>query len=421
MIVLVLNCGSSSVKYSLFAIGSEEKRLVRGFFDCIGLPDARLVQESGGSKARRKVEIERRFEAKDHSHAISEILDALACGGQGALPSFDSIDAVGHRVVHGGDRFSGAVRIDGDVLKFLRDHLFLAPLHNPPNLAGIEAVSRLLPRAHQVAVFDTAFHQTLPEHAYIYALPHELCEKHHIRRYGFHGTSHRFVAQEAARIMETPAEMLRLITCHLGNGSSIAAVKFGRSQDTTMGFTPLEGLVMGTRCGDLDPAVVLHLQEQLGLSPEEVGILLNRESGMLGLSGLSSDMRDILRAVYANGRRGALNIGHPQHKRSKLALEVYIYRIKKYIGAYAAAMGGVDAVVFTGGIGQNLSAIQEDACAGLEFMGVMLGPTRSLGYGRFELSRPNSKVKVLAIPTDEELVIARDTLRIVQADLGTKL
>lgn len=270
----------------------------------------------------------------------------------------------------------------------------------------------------QVAVFDTAFHQTLPPHAYIYALPYELYEKHRIRRYGFHGISHRFIAQEAARTLNRPAEELRLITCHLGNGSSIAAIKHGRSVDTTMGFTPLEGLAMGTRCGDLDPAIVLFLQDQEGLSQAEVSDLLNKKSGMAELSGCSSDMREILRAVYLDGQKGALNKAHPQHVRSKLALDVYIYRIKKYIGAYAAAMGGVDAIVFTGGIGQNLSVVQEDACNGLQFMDVETGPARDMGNGCYCLSKPTSGVKVLAMPTEEELMIARETLEILQADKG---
>lgn len=415
MIILVLNCGSSSVKYSLFSIGSGEKRLVRGYIDRIGFHNSRLIQESRGSRAEHQLKV------RDHSHAISKLLDILVDNDSsihGILPSLDYIDAVGHRVVHGGDRFASAARIDDGVLEFLRGHLYLAPLHNPPNLEGIEAIARLIPNVPQVAVFDTAFHQTLPPHAYIYALPYELYEKHRIRRYGFHGISHRFIAQEASRILNRPAEELRLITCHLGNGSSIAAVKHGRSVDTTMGFTPLEGLAMGTRCGDLDPAIVLFLQDQEGLSQAEISDLLNRRSGMVGLSGCSSDMREILRAVYLDGQKGALNTAHPQHVRSKLALDVYIYRIKKYIGAYAAAMGGVDAIVFTGGIGQNLSVIQEDVCAGLEFIGIEIGLTRDLGNGCYCLSKPTSDVKVLAIPTEEELIIARDTLEILQADKG---
>jgi acetate kinase len=416
MIILVLNCGSSSVKYSLFSIGSEEKRLARGSIDRIGFHNSRLIQESRGSRTEYQLKV------RDHSHAISQLLDMLLnvpvdndSSIRGILPSLNYIDAVGHRVVHGGDRFASAARIDDSVLEFLRGHLYLAPLHNPPNLAGIEAISRLIPRATQVAVFDTAFHQTLPPHACIYALPYELSEKYRIRRYGFHGISHRFVAQEAARIMKRPPEDLRLITCHLGNGSSIAAVKHGRSVDTTMGFTPLEGLAMGTRCGDLDPAIVLFLQDQAGLNHAEISDLLNRRSGMAGLSGCSSDMREILRAVYLDDRRRTLNNGNPHHKRSKLALDVYVYRIKKYIGAYAAAMGGVDAVVFTGGIGQSLSVIQEDACKGLEFMGVEIGTARSLGNGCYCLSKLTSGVKVLMIPTDEELMIARDALEILRS------
>ncbi len=373
--------------------------------------------------------------AKNHSQAIAELLDILAKTDQSLLPSLNSIDAVGHRVVHGGDRFNDAVKIDEDILRYLWGQSNLAPLHNPPNLSGMKAISRLLPQIPQVAVFDTAFHQTLPPQAYLYALPYELYKKHRIRHYGFHGTSHRYVAQEAARITGRPSADLRLITCHLGNGSSIAAVKYGRSIDTTMGFTPLEGLAMGTRSEDIDPSIVLFIQDRLGLSLAEIGDLLNKQSGMIGLSGFSSDMSVILKAVYLDGRGldKVFNIDHPRHEMSKIALGVYIYRIKKYIGAYAAAMGGVDVIVFTGGIGQNLSLIQSEACRGLEFMGVDIGVrigsgvesgiefgmglATDLGLGRYELSSPASKVRALIVPTDEELMIARDTLRVLQRHL----
>jgi len=422
MIILVLNCGSSSVKYSLFSMGSEEIRLVRGSLERIGLPGARLIQETSDHK------VECITSAADHSQAIAELMDILAKTYQSLLPSLDNIDAAGHRIVHGGDRFNDAVKIDDEILRYLWDQSYLAPLHNPPNLMGMKAISRLLPKIPQVAVFDTAFHQTLPPRAYLYALPYDLYKKHRIRRYGFHGTSHRYVAHEAARIMGKPLKDLKLLTCHLGNGSSIAAVKYGKSVDTTMGFTPLEGLAMGTRCGDVDPAVILFLQDRLGLSPSEIGDILNRQSGMVGLSGFSSDMREILKAVYLDGRGldGALNTNHLRHERSKIALGVYIYRIRRYIGAYAAAMGGIDAILFTGGIGQNLSIIQNEACRGLEFMGVDMGSnmksgmvsgiksTAYLGQGCYQLSSLTSNVKVLAIPTDEELMIARDTLRTIQ-------
>jgi acetate kinase len=413
-IILVLNCGSSSVKYSLFSIGSEEKRLVHGSIDRIGFHNARLIHESGGYKTECPLTV------RDHLHAISLLinvldtldhneLDALGHDDHSIPPPLNHIAGVGHRVVHGGDKFSSAVKIEENVLEYLKCNLHLAPLHGPPNLAGIKAISQYLPNVPQVAVFDTAFHQTLPPYAYIYALPYELYEKYHVRRYGFHGTSHRFIVQETSRILNRPAEALRLITCHLGSGSSIAAVKYGKSVDTTMGFTPLEGLAMGTRCGDLDPAIIIFLQEKVGKSLAEVGDLLNKKSGMVGLSCYSSDMREILKAVYLNGRSGIPNIGHPRHERSKLALDVYIYRIKKYIGAYAAAMGGVDAIVFTGGIGQNPSVIQEMGCSGLEFMGVEVGSARNIGGECYCMSRSSSRVKVLAIPTDEELMIARET------------
>lgn len=407
MIILVLNCGSSSIKYSLFSMGQEEKRLIRGSIDRADMADARPALKHQGLVGEYQAEIE------DHSCSVSMLLKALAQADQIILPSLDCIDAVGHRVVHGSDRFSSSVKIDETVLNFLRDHLHIAPLHNPSNLAGIESIARLMPNVPQVAVFDTAFHQTLPPHAYLYALPCELCKKHHIRRYGFHGISHRFIMQEAARLLDRPAGKLKLITCHLGSGSSIAAIKNGASVDTTMGFTPLEGLAMGTRCGDIDPAIVLFLLDRAGMDSAEISDLLNKKSGMAGLSGYSSDMREILKAVYVDGRSGPLNKAHPHHERSKLALDIYIYRVKKYIGAYASAMGGVDAIVFTGGIGQNLSAIQEGACAELEFMGIEIGAARDLGDGCYELSLPNSKVRVLTIPADEELMIARDTFRIL--------
>jgi len=398
-------------------MGHEEKRLIRGSIDRAGLDRAGLAN-AGSAWVHQGLMGEYQADVRDYSHAVSMLLETLARSDHSILPSLDCIDAVGHRVVHGSDRFSSSVKIDDVVMNFLRDNLHIAPLHNPSNLAGIESIARLLPNVPQVAVFDTAFHQTLPPHAYLYALPYELCEKHHIRRYGFHGISHSFIMQEAARILNRPAGKLRLITCHLGNGSSIAAIKNGASVDTTMGFTPLEGLAMGTRCGDLDPAIVLFLKDRAGMDPAEISDLLNKKSGMAGLSGYSSDMREILKAVYIDGRSGTLNVAHPHHERSKLALNIYIYRVKKYIGAYASALGGVDAIVFTGGIGQNLSAVQEEACAGLEFMGAEIGVARDLGDGCCELSRPNSAVRVLTIPTDEELMIARDTFRILHTAGG---
>jgi acetate kinase len=410
MKIMVLNCGSSSVKYSLFAMGETEQALVRGLVERIGLDDPRLMHKLSDG---RKI-VQEDVPVRNHQHAVRLVLEALTHAEYGVLSSTDEIDAVGHRVVHGGERFARSVRIDGEVMQTLYDHVDLAPLHNPPNITGIEAVMAILPHVPQVGVFDTAFHQTMPPHAYIYALPYELYTNYRIRRYGFHGTSHRFVTQEAARFLGRPLEELRLITCHLGNGASIAAVKYGQSMDTSMGFTPLEGLEMGTRCGDLDPAIVFFLMEKEGLDAAGANELLNKKSGVLGVSGYTSDMREIEEAAYSDIEQRAPNTDHPHHRRAKLALDIYNYRVKKYIGAYAAAMGGVDAVVFTGGIGEHSEVTPDDACAGMEFMGIELGPAINLGNGWYELSESTSRVRVLIIPSNEELMIARDTYGIVQ-------
>jgi len=410
MKILVLNCGSSSVKYSLFNMAETEAALVSGLVERIGLEDPRLIHKLPGG---RKI-VQQGVPVRNHQQAVELMLQVLIHPEHGVLVSVAEIDAVGHRVVHGGERFASSVRIDQEVMQALYDHVDLAPLHNPPNIMGIEAVAAVLPDVPQVGVFDTAFHQTMPPHAYIYALPYELYEKYRVRRYGFHGTSHRFVAQEAARFLGRPVEKLRLITCHLGNGASIAAVKYGRSVDTSMGFTPLEGLEMGTRCGDLDPAIVFFLMEREGLDADGVNELLNKKSGVLGVSGYTSDMREIEAAAYSDVPQRIANATHPHHRRSKLALDIYNYRVKKYVGAYAAAMGGVDAIVFTGGIGEHSEVTPDDACADMEFMGIELGPEIKLGDGWYELSMPTSPVRVLVIPTDEELMIARDTFRIVQ-------
>ncbi len=414
MKIMVLNCGSSSVKYSLFDMAETETALVSGLVERIGLDDPRLVHKlPGGQKI-----VQEDVPVRIHHQAIELILETLTHPDHGVLTSTGEIEAVGHRVVHGGERFASAVRIDDEVMQALYDHIDLAPLHNPPNITGIEAVTAVLPNVPQVGVFDTAFHQTMPPRAYVYALPYELYEKHRIRRYGFHGTSHRFVAQEAARFLDRPLEQLRLITCHLGNGASITAVKYGQSVDTSMGFTPLEGLEMGTRCGDLDPAIVFFLMGKEGLDAAGVNELLNKKSGVLGVSGYTSDMREIEVAAYINILQQIPNTGHPHHRRAKLALDIYNYRVKKYIGAYAAAMGGVNAVVFTGGIGEHSEVTPDEACTGMEFMGIELGPEIKLGNGWYELSKPTSRVRVLIIPTDEELMIARDTYRIVQGNRG---
>ncbi len=410
MKIMVLNCGSSSVKYSLFAMGETESALVGGLVERIGLDDPRLVHKlADGLKIVRDDLL-----LRDHRQAIQQVLAMLTHPEYGVLASTDEIEAVGHRVVHGGERFAASVRIDDAVMQALYDHVGLAPLHNPPNITGIEAVKAILPGVAQVGVFDTAFHQTMPPQAYIYALPYELYAKHRIRRYGFHGTSHRFVTHEAARFLGRPLEELRLITCHLGNGASVAAVQYGHSVDTSMGYTPLEGLAMGTRCGDLDPAIVLTLMEKEGLDTRQVNELLNKKSGVLGVSGYTFDMREIEAAVYRDVRQRTLNTDHPHHRRAKLALDIYNYRLKKYIGAFAAAMGGVEAVVFTGGIGEHSEVTPDEACAGMEFMGIELGAEIVLGNGWYELSSPTSRVRVLVIPTNEELMIARDTYRILR-------
>ncbi len=410
MQIMVLNCGSSSVKYSLFAMGETETALVSGQVERIGLDGPRLIHElANGQKI-----VWNNAAIKNHRQAIRLVLEALTHPHYGVLVSTDEIEAVGHRVVHGGERFTCSVHIDAKVMQSLYDHVNLAPLHNPPNITGIEAVTATLPNVPQVGVFDTAFHQTMQPHAHIYALPYEFYEKHRIRRYGFHGTSHRFVSQETARFLGQPLQDLRLITCHLGNGASVAAVRHGHSIDTSMGFTPLEGLEMGTRCGDLDPAIVLYLMEKERLGAAGVNELLNKKSGVLGVSGYTSDMREIEEAVYGNVHQRTLNTEHPHHRRAKLALDIYNYRVKKYIGAYAAAMGGVDAVVFTGGIGEHSEVTPADACADMEFMGVELGTRSNLGNGWYELSKPTSQVRVLIIPTNEELMIARDTFEIVK-------
>ncbi|HDM70692.1 MAG TPA: acetate kinase, partial [Thermotogales bacterium] len=335
------------------------------------------------------------------------VLKTLQDREMGVIENLDQISAVGHRVVHGGERFANSVRIDDEVLRVIEENSDLAPLHNPPNIMGIKAAMKLLPNVPQVAVFDTAFHQTIPEKAYLYAIPYSYYEKYRIRRYGFHGTSHRYVSRRAAEILGIPYEKLKIITCHLGNGASIAAVKYGRSIDTSMGFTPLEGLVMGTRSGDIDPAIVTFLQEKEGMSAGEVYDLLNKKSGVLGLSELSSDMRDI--------EEGAMK----GDERLRLVLDIYEYRIAKYIGAYAAAMNGVDVIIFTAGVGENSSILRREICENyLGYLGVKIDVEKNEFKGEERIiSTDDSKVKVMVIPTNEELLIARDTKEIVEKGL----
>jgi len=406
MKILVLNCGSSSVKYELFDLdGRGETVLASGIVEEVGLGNPSLTHKRPGRTKVARSDIP----VSDHRDAIQMVLEILAHAEYGVLANVRELEAVGHRVVHGGEQFADSVRINDEVLAALYENIPLAPLHNPPNIQGIEAVAALLPEISQVAVFDTAFHQTMEPYAFLYALPYQLYEKQGIRRYGFHGTSHKFIAQRAAEYLGHPLADLKIVTCHLGNGASITAVDRGRSVMNSMGFTPLEGLAMGTRCGDLDPAIVPFLMEKEGLDVAGVNHLLNRESGVLGLSELSSDMRIFEDAIH-NGPED------PNYERSMLVLRHYTARIKRYIGAYAAAMGGLDCVVFAGGVGENFCEVCEWSCEGLGFLGIEGVRARRAGGVIVEASGPASRVKVLIVPTDEELAIARDTFEIVTGD-----
>jgi acetate kinase len=403
MKILVLNCGSSSVKYELFELdGPAETVLAHGVVEEVGLGEPCLTHSrSGGEKM-----VWTDLSISDHTDAIRRVLDILVDAEYGALRAVQEVDAVGHRVVHGGERFTESARITEEVMQALHDNIPLAPLHNPPNIQGIEAVAALLPSVPQVGVFDTAFHQTMEAYAYLYAIPYRLYARHGIRRYGFHGTSHRYVAQRTADYLGRSLADLKIITCHLGNGASVTAVRCGRSVMTSMGFTPLEGLAMGTRCGDLDPAIVPFLMEEEGLDVADINRLLNKESGVLGLSELSSDMRTFENAIHAGP-------DHPDYQRSLLVLRHYTSRVKRYIGAYAAMMGGVDSVVFTGGIGENFAEVVEWSCQGLEFLGLTGVKARRADGEIVEASAPSSKTKALIVPTNEELAIARDTYDLV--------
>lgn len=397
MKVLVLNCGSSSIKYKLFDMTSGEV-MAQGGIEKIGLPGAflKLTDKDG-----KKVVLEK--EIPGHKEGIEFILSILTDKTYGCIKEYNEIDAVGHRVVHGGEKFASSVKIDRDVINKVIECSDLAPLHNPANLKGIDAMEALIPGIPQVAVFDTAFHQTMPQYAYMYALPYELYEKYGIRRYGFHGTSHRYVSRRACKFLNLPYEKQRIITCHIGNGGSITAIKDGKSVDTSMGLTPVEGLMMGTRCGDVDAGALVFIQEKEGLDYKGVSTLINKKSGVLGISGISSDMREIENAV-AQG-----------NEKAKLALTMYEYRIVKYIGAYAAALNGVDVIVFTGGVGENQAISREAVCNQLSFMGVEIDKelNKKIHGKEVELSTPASKVRVVVTPTDEELMIALDTQHIV--------
>lgn len=396
MNVLVINCGSSSLKYQLIDM-SNEKVLAKGLAERIGIDGSRVKHTSIGKET---VVVEKPM--KDHKVALEIVINALVDENYGAIKSMDEINAVGHRVVHGGERFARSVKIDDEVMKAIEECADLAPLHNPPNIMGIQACKELMPNVPMVAVFDTAFHQTMPKESYIYPLPYELYEKYGIRKYGFHGTSHKYVANRAAHILGKNIDELNIVTCHLGNGASVAAVKKGKSIDTSMGFTPLEGLAMGTRSGDIDPAIVTFIMDKEKLSIEEVNNLLNKKSGVLGISGVSSDFRDIEKAAEEG------------NERAQLALDKFCSRVKKYIGAYAAIMGGVDAVVFTAGLGENSPETREEVCKGLEFMGIKIDIEKNNVRGKETVvSTEDSKVKVLVVPTNEELMIARDTVELI--------
>ena len=397
MKILVLNCGSSSIKYKLFEMTTKEI-LAQGGIEKIGLKGSflKLTLPNG-----EKVILEK--DIPEHTVGVEFIFQTLTSEQYGVLKSLEELDAVGHRMVHGGERFSQSVLLNKEALDAVRACNDLAPLHNPANLKGVAAVSAILPDIPQVGVFDTAFHQTMPDYAYMYAIPYELYEKYGVRRYGFHGTSHRYVSKRVCEFLGINPEGTRIITCHVGNGGSVSAIKDGKCVDTSMGLTPLEGLMMGTRSGDIDAGAVTFIMEKEGLNPTGVSNLLNKKSGLLGISGVSSDMREIEDAIAAGNERAIL------------ARKIYFYRLRKYIGSYAAAMGGVDVIVFTGGVGENGSPCRKQACEGLEFMGVKLDQELNEKTRGTEtvISTPDSKVKVVVIPTDEELMIATDTMNLL--------
>ena len=399
MKVLVINAGSSSLKYQLMDPATREV-FAKGLCERIGI-DGRLTHKVPAKDAKYEFEIP----MPTHSEAIQAVLDALLDAGHGVIKSASEIDAVGHRVVHGGEKFASSVRITDEVMAALEECIPLAPLHNPANITGIKACEKVMPGVPMVGVFDTAFHQTMPAKAYMYALPYEYYEKDKVRRYGFHGTSHKYVSGRAAAMLGKPIEELKIITCHLGNGSSVAAVDGGKSVDTSMGFTPLAGLPMGTRSGDLDAGILQYLMNKYGMNIDEMLNILNKKSGVEGLSGVSSDFRDLEKAAEEGNAR------------AQLAEEKFAYEVKKYVGAYAAAMGGVDAIIFTAGVGENDKGIRAMVCDGLEYMGVKLDPAANDVRGKETvISAADSKVKVLLIPTNEELMIATDTAAIVKGN-----
>ncbi|MDR3240455.1 MAG: acetate kinase [Clostridiales bacterium] len=397
MKVLVLNCGSSSLKYQLIDM-ENETALAKGLCERIGI-DGRLKHSPLG-----KDEYTSDAPMKDHTDAVRLVLDALLDANHGVIKSIDEVNAVGHRVVHGGEHFSASVLITPSVKKAIEECCALAPLHNPPNLIGVNACEKLMPGVPQAAVFDTAFHQTMPPKAYLYSIPYEMYEKYKIRRYGFHGTSHKYVAQRAASLLQKPIEQIKMITCHLGNGASICAVEYGKSVDTSMGFTPLEGLTMGTRSGSLDPAIISFWMEKEHIQAKDVENILNKKSGVLGLSGVSSDFRDIETAKKAGNERAAI------------ALDVFYYKVAKTVGEYAAAMNGADAVVFTAGLGENSAVSRVAICAYLGYLGVSVDPEKNGRRGEeIDISTASAAVRALVIPTNEELMIARDTKQLLES------
>lgn len=397
MKILVLNCGSSSIKYKLYDMEGE-KVLAQGGVERIGL-DGAFIKVTLPSGEKRQI----MHDMPDHKEGVNVVFKALLDPEMGALKSLDEIDAVGHRIVQGGDKFNQSMLVDKSVEDGIEELCDLAPVHNAGHLKGIRAVDALMPKTPQVVVFDNAFHSTMPDYAYLYAIPYELYEKYHVRRYGFHGTSHRYVSRRVCEILGLDQADSKVITCHIGNGASIAAVLNGKVVDTSMGLTPLAGVMMGSRSGDIDPSAVTYLMEKLNMTPHEMSEFLNKKSGVLGITGISSDMRDV---------EAAANEGN---ERAVLALKMYAYRVKKYIGSYAAAMGGVDAVVFTAGVGENQTGLRADICRGLEFLGIEIDEAVNATVRGREavISSPSSRVKVVVVPTDEEIVIARDTQALV--------
>lgn len=396
MKILVLNCGSSSIKYKLFDMSSKEV-VAQGGIEKIGLEGSflKFTMPDGSKKVLER-------DIPEHTVGVELILETLEHPEYGAIKSLDEINAVGHRMVHGGEKFSKSVLLTQDVLDAFEACNDLAPLHNPANLKGVNAITAILPAVPQVGVFDTAFHQTMPKHAYLYAIPYELYKKYGIRRYGFHGTSHRYVSQRVCEFLDIKPEGLKLITCHIGNGGSIAAIKDGKCIDTTMGLTPLEGLMMGTRCGDIDAGAVTFIMDKEGLDTTGVSDLLNKKSGVAGMRDGASDMRDLEASVAAGDEQAILTD------------KMYNYRILKYIGAYTAAMGGVDVILFTGGVGENQFTMRAAVCEGLAYLGVKIDQEKNLKKGKeLVISTPDSKVKVVVVPTDEELLIASDTMAIL--------